>query len=1223
MKKTMMMAAFFFAAITAYGQSNDLELPQVIPPSPTVAGLMKFEEIPVSNYTGQPNISIPLFQKQTTGGFALPIVMSYNTSGIRVDERSGWLGNGWALSGEAVISRTVMDIADEANYTDNSGNKLKGVYHNGYFDLGWNFLANGAINYTANETDSSIQSYLWNASNKGSSKYDGDYDNDLDIYQVSLFGTSARFVIIKQGTSLVPKMLSNDGNLKITITHNTSFVISKFEVQDTNGLVYVLDQPEQTTSNTATAVKTIDDTQNTGSLSFSENTYTSAWKIKEVKNGNNVVLATFYYNNVSEEFTAPSSIKENTIQSYTNESIDVMAGLMPSFAALFTDIGHIDPMNPGADRTPIISYNNSTALPKWSKSITNLTIATKKLHRVVFNDNTEVTYNLSTTSHPEYTSGGNLLNSIVLKDAFGNLTKEVEFTYHTTANNKVFLLSYKEKYPGSNELSYSFEYDRKELLPSFGSITKDLWGYYKPDDSHLPIAHRNSHASDPANVSVGVLKKMFYPTGGVKEFEFESHDFGHMGSRAFTDDEFKRYNPNNWTLKSETDSFNNQNSNNGYSTAVVYFTIDQEQTVSVNSTFISGDQADADNASIRIEKWGNPSQGTYTNNIAIGRETIFTLPVGSYRMNLFSLTIPGGAVPVLNVDASIHYKEHKANFDKLIQGGGIRIKNIKFLDSNTATIPSKQINFAYKATGNENIPNPNPVESSGVIDGFFTNVKEYSYTKNHILALEGPGNGQTNVLTTNGINMKIIYLVKEHLNSVYNTMTSGTNVGYDRTIVSQTGNGSTVFEYTSPSDFPTYGTDYGYPFLPERSRAHMHGAISKQKIYNSVDTLLSETTFAYHPEIEIDKATSLFIYDQNCAYVQFYGRISDYIAHFPTPGRAFMGGDQNASSNNYLNCITTNNTAPVNYNFYEHVFGKYLLKEKVTKEYFTDNGVTLHKQQTESYQYNSNYLPSQTTLTKSNGEEIVSKTYYATDVMPTFTGASGPFSLADASYSNLNTQNKVTTPVIALTYNKQGSTLELLSIVRNIFTTDNLALPKKVQTYKGDLTLFTSLEDRVIYHDYYANGNVQEVSKKDGTHVVYIWGYQQTMPIAKIEGATYAEVTSAIASLPSAYNTLLEIEALSNLDNDRTIDTIDINGNIIKQGAEGDLREAFRALRNSSILSNAMVTTITYDPTVGVTSMTDPRGNVVYYEYDNFNRLLFVKDKDGNIVSENQYHYKN
>ena len=57
-------------------------------------------------------------------------------------------------------------------------------------------------------------------------------------------------------------------------------------------------------------------------------------------------------------------------------------------------------------------------------------------------------------------------------------------------------------------------------------------------------------------------------------------------------------------------------------------------------------------------------------------------------------------------------------------------------------------------------------------------------------------------------------------------------------------------------------------------------------------------------------------------------------------------------------------------------------------------------------------------------------------------------------------------------------------------------------------------------------------------------------------------------------------------------------------------------------LTSAMVTTYTYDPLVGVTSITDPIGYTTYYEYDEFNRLKFVKDKDGKFLKKNEYHYK-
>ncbi|WP_431167825.1 hypothetical protein, partial [Tenacibaculum halocynthiae] len=56
-------------------------------------------------------------------------------------------------------------------------------------------------------------------------------------------------------------------------------------------------------------------------------------------------------------------------------------------------------------------------------------------------------------------------------------------------------------------------------------------------------------------------------------------------------------------------------------------------------------------------------------------------------------------------------------------------------------------------------------------------------------------------------------------------------------------------------------------------------------------------------------------------------------------------------------------------------------------------------------------------------------------------------------------------------------------------------LPQKVQTFKGSL----SPEDRVVFHEYDTKGNPVEVSKKDGTKIYYVWGYNQTQPIAKIE----------------------------------------------------------------------------------------------------------------------------
>ena len=140
----------------------------------------------------------------------------------------------------------------------------------------------------------------------------------------------------------------------------------------------------------------------------------------------------------------------------------------------------------------------------------------------------------------------------------------------------------------------------------------------------------------------------------------------------------------------------------------------------------------------------------------------------------------------------------------------------------------------------------------------------------------------------------------------------------------------------------------------------------------------------------------------------------------------------------------------------------------------------------------------------------------------------------------------------------------------------------------------------MIYKEY-ENGKPINISKKDGIDIVYIWGYNDEYPIAKIENATYTDVSAYVANLKTK----------SNLDDDRTI------GNT---GNEGALRQDLDALR--SALPSAMVTTYTYDPLIGVTSMTDPRGYTMYYIYDGLNRLKEVRDAQNKLISDYKYHYK-
>ena len=71
------------------------QLPDVVLASPTVASLMRFEEVPVSEYTGIPSVSIPFYSENLAPNLTLGISLSYHPSGIAIDE----LARQWLVPG--------------------------------------------------------------------------------------------------------------------------------------------------------------------------------------------------------------------------------------------------------------------------------------------------------------------------------------------------------------------------------------------------------------------------------------------------------------------------------------------------------------------------------------------------------------------------------------------------------------------------------------------------------------------------------------------------------------------------------------------------------------------------------------------------------------------------------------------------------------------------------------------------------------------------------------------------------------------------------------------------------------------------------------------------------------------------------------------------------------------------------------------------------------------
>ncbi len=105
-----------YSAIISTGASSSTAggnlLPQVTPKSPSVAGMERYGNYPVSMYTGLPTIEIPLYTIQV-GSMTVPVKLTYHASGIKVTDQSGWVGLGWSLQAGGSVSRSVVGKRDE------------------------------------------------------------------------------------------------------------------------------------------------------------------------------------------------------------------------------------------------------------------------------------------------------------------------------------------------------------------------------------------------------------------------------------------------------------------------------------------------------------------------------------------------------------------------------------------------------------------------------------------------------------------------------------------------------------------------------------------------------------------------------------------------------------------------------------------------------------------------------------------------------------------------------------------------------------------------------------------------------------------------------------------------------------------------------------------------------------------------------------------------------
>lgn len=1055
-----------------YGQ----ELPEVIPPSPTVANLMQFEEVPVSYYTGQPNISIPIYSKALTGELSMNIALSYNTQGVKINNRSGWTGTGWSLNAGGVVSRTVRDVPDEILKDTNGYNGDKtGVYHNTAY---WDY---------ENLNDPALEEeYNWKANGTSENKY----DTELDLYQFDFMGYSGRFVVVKDGSFLKAKQLTKS-NLRIEINDDGSPCnfgtgeIDEVVITDTNGYIYTFDLIE--TSAPTTVSGSVPQGESEGNLNptsaveyISINT---AWHLTSIENSTGENLATLTYNPFVEQYTASVSRTYNRLTKLHGTT--------------------------GFEYQDILD-NQARLEPEHTVSYYHITATTQKVSEIVFRDGTSIVFNTATEAHPE--TGGAKLASIEIKNTGASIpNKKFGMTYETTTDTgypyskRLWLMKVTES-GTSTILDYTLEYNSKDLLAGFDNVNAtDDWGY----NTGSGTSECGLLKPDGKAIKQGLLKKIIYPTGGSKEFIFERNKITYFGDSTLSDDEYRDKNPDNWNLQSLSYTFDSATENSaGGSTFFIPLISTQEQEVVYQRGATGATTSEQFNAYIEVT-----GPNGYLQRFRLDKtEVKFTIGVGTYQVKFGTLTLN----TTYAVEMCIGYKQFTSTLNKYIYGGGVRIEEILFKnDPDDNYNNERRIIVEYEDEFDS-------TKSSGVLDSEY-----YRLSRNYTMSRYGscPGNFGS---PPSPSPVKSEYEVTEK--GVRAQITQGGYVGYRHVKVYEVGNGHTTYTYTSAFDEPSPPDVFDLPHpKPSPNIDFKRGLLLKERIYNELGDILKETsnvTVVNNEELHNYIFTETALYparyaykNEDCAAAFWYDTYSSLQSEIPdnTNGCTYSAG----LNDTYASC---NGVAALQKST---VINQVLtqLTKTTTIEHFYDGGIPVEKEVRKEFQYNSeNYQVSvEDAYYEKSGttEHLQTKYYYP---VPAGVTPGSNFSATLVSMRNLN----MITAVLETETFRNTVKLNETHNIYHPFYTDFVVL-KEIKVGKESQDMIS----KVKFHEYDTYGNPLEVSKTDGVRISYLWGHNKSLPIAQLINAEYSDIPSIYKNLSgNISNTeetnLRNVSALSN-----------------------------------------------------------------------------------------------
>ncbi|MBB6274368.1 hypothetical protein HDF26_004842 [Pedobacter cryoconitis] len=511
----MLTGLIFMMGNYGYGQAIDPTpgARKVIPVSPNAAELGLYGRIPVSLFSGLPQISVPI-GKIITGGEDLDLSISYHGGGVRPEQHPGWTGLGWSLNAGGSIIRKLNGLADERLYPNETP-----ITKYSYF-LNYNSL--NSDQWFKEQSLKAIDSTIFESSLPSPDEFIFNFGGYSGSFYLNHLGKWQ--VKSDQGLQLnVEQELKDDFVLERQLAvrssqpANLKRIFYKFTITTPDGSKYIFGgTPESIEFSRGTGDRDV----------FNGNINANSWALTKIIT-NNGRETNFIYE------------RGNALASITS-GIQFVATEVPDGwnsgkkGQDFRTLSVVNPIYLRSIETPdqkiLFSRSESIELG-YNFALVNNEVPAMEEYR-----------DLSTRAGDiQSNSKWQKLDSISIFSKQSGFLKKVAFSYSANEDTRLMLNSVKESgADGTSKPEYTFKYDNSASLPSYTSRKVDHWGYYNGRDyisglkqftKESALAYGGSKDSDTLLIYAGNLISMSYPTGGMTSFEYEPHEYSKVATR--------------------------------------------------------------------------------------------------------------------------------------------------------------------------------------------------------------------------------------------------------------------------------------------------------------------------------------------------------------------------------------------------------------------------------------------------------------------------------------------------------------------------------------------------------------------------------------------------------------------------------------------------------------------------------------------------------------------